>query len=191
MLEETRSRRKPRERREHLRVDDKAPRHEAPRRTEAVRPDAGLRLERGTDGQLWALCDGQEQAVKVTRCFPWTEPSRFVSLRSDEDDEVALIRDTTELDDASRAALEHSLVEAGFVLEVEAIENVDEEIEIRTWKVLTRQGPRSFQTPRDEWPRQVPGGGLIIRDVAGDLFYIARPDRLDKKSQRWLWPFVD
>ncbi len=191
MLEETRSRRKPRERREHLRVDDKAPRHEAPRRTEAVRPDAGLRLERRTDGQLWALVDGEAQAVKVTRCFPWTEPSRFVSLRSDGDDEVALIRDPAELDDASREALERSLVEAGFVLEVEAIENIDEEIEIRTWKVRTRQGPRSFQTPRDEWPRQAPGGGVIIRDVGGDLFYIARPDRLDKKSQRWLWPFVD
>ena len=191
MLEETRSRRKTRERREHLRVDDKAPRHEAPRRTDAVRPDAGLRLERRTDGQLWALIDGEAQAVKVTRCFPWTEPSRFVSLRSDDDDEIALIRDTSELDDASRAALERSLVEAGFVLEVEGIENIDEEIEIRTWKVRTRQGERWFQTPRDEWPREAPGGGLLIRDVSGDLFYLREPDGLDPKSARLLWAFID
>jgi hypothetical protein len=36
--------------------------------------------------------------------------------------------------------------------------------------------PWRFQTPRDEWPREVPGGGLLIRDVAGELYFIARRD---------------
>ncbi len=171
-----------RDTRKHLRVNDRTPRRAAPR----------LRLERRVDGRLWALCDGLAQPVKVTRCFPWSEPGRFISLRSTEDDEeVALVREPSELEPASRRALEQSLVESGFVLEIEAIEDVVEEIEIRSWKVRTRQGPRSFQTPRDEWPRQVPGAGLLIRDVAGDLFYIPEPDRLDSKSRKVLWPYVD
>ena len=94
-------------------------------------------------------------------------------------------------DPGSRHNLELGLAEAGFVLEIVRIEGVDEEVEIRTWRVQTRQGPRSFQTKRDEWPRSVPGGGLLIRDVAGDLFYVADPDGLDRRSQDLLWVFVD
>jgi hypothetical protein len=52
-------------------------------------------------------------------------------------------------------------------------------------------GNRSFQTHLDDWPRVLPGGGLLIRDVAGDLYRLADPKRLDKKSRALLWAFVD
>ena len=149
------------------------------------------RLERRTDGRLWAVRNGDARPVHVCRCFPWSEPGRYVSLRDGEEEEVALVREMADLDPASRKVLEESLVEAGFVLEVEAILEIEEEIEIRSWKVRTAQGIRSFQTPRDEWPRDVPGGGLLIRDVAGDLYCVREPNRLDAKSQRLFWAFMD
>lgn len=161
------------------------------RAAEAEVPSSELRLERGGDGGLRAVVDGAARQVRLVRCFPWSEPNRFISLRDDDDDEVALVRAGDELDPASQKLLEESLVEAGFVLEVESIGDIEEEIEIRSWKVHTRQGPRSFQTPRDEWPREVPGGGLLVRDVAGDLYYLRDPERLDARSQRLLWAFVD
>lgn len=151
-----------------------------------------IRVERRRDGQLWASVDGTEgRTVRVCRCFPWSAPQHYVSLRDFDDEEVALVRSPDELDPASRKALEEALAEAGFVLQVTRIVCVEEEIEIRTWKVETVQGARSFQTPRDEWPREVPGGGLLIRDVAGDLYHIPVPDQLDESSQRELWAFVD
>ncbi|MEE8580585.1 MAG: DUF1854 domain-containing protein [Myxococcota bacterium] len=61
----------------------------------------------------------------------------------------------------------------------------------RAWPVRTRQGARSFQTKRDEWPRKMPGGGLLIRDVAGDLFFVPEPTDLDSKSQGLVWVFID
>jgi hypothetical protein len=64
-------------------------------------------------------------------------------------------------------------------------------VEIRSWKVETRQGPRSFQTRLDDWPMDVPGGGIVIRDVAGDLYHVAEPEKLDRRSRTWLWAFVD
>ena len=151
----------------------------------------GLRLERGSDGQLWARRGGSARAVRVTRCFPWSEPGRYLSLRDGEDEEVALIHDLAELGPDSRRALAESLIEAGFLLQVESVEKVEEEIEIRTFRVRTRQGVRSFQTLRDEWPRQMPGGGLLIRDVVGDLYFIPSPASLDQKSRKLLWPFLD
>jgi hypothetical protein len=156
-----------------------------------VRMKESLRLERRADGQLWAELDGARRAVRVHRCFPWSEPGAFVSLRDPDHEEVALVRSLEDLEPASRRALEGALVEAGFVLEVTAITDVDEEVEIRTWRVDTRQGPRTFQTRLDDWPLEVPGGGIVIRDVAGDLYHVAEPEVLDAASRRWLWAFVD
>ena len=151
----------------------------------------GLRLERRIDGQLWARTGGREARVKVHRCFPWTEPGLFVSLRDAEDEEVALVRDAGELDASSRAALEDALAEAGFVLEVTRIHAVEEEVEIRYWRVETRQGPRSFQTRRDDWPREVSDSGYLIRDVSGDLYHVRDTSALDRESREWLWAYVE
>jgi len=96
-----------------------------------------------------------------------------------------------ELSVESRRALEAAVAEAGFVLEVTRILDVEEEVEIRTWKVETRQGGRRFQTRLDDWPMEVPRGGIVIRDVAGDLYHVADPAALDDRSRRWLWAFVD
>ena len=156
-------------------------------------PPAGraLRLERRPDGQLWATSGSGPRPVSVRRCFPWSAPGKYISLRDRDDEEVGWVRDLAELDPGSRAALGRALVEAGFVLEIEKIDQVEDEIEIRTFEVRTRQGPRRFQTLRDEWPRELPGGGLLIRDVAGDLYFVRDPGSLDRGSRRRFWAFVD
>src|SRR5262245_5526557 len=153
--------------------------------------DTALTLEHRADGQLWAIKGENEVAVRVRRAFPWSEPGRFLSLRDHEDTEVALVADPAELDHDSRAALERALVQAGFVFEVTAVLAIDEEVEIRTWRVQTRQGPRSFQTRLDDWPRSLPEGGLLIRDVAGDLCRLQDLALLDRRSRELLWAFVD
>lgn len=154
-------------------------------------PDGALRLERQSDGRLIARRDGEATPVRPVRCFPWSRPGVFISLRDERDREVALVQDPADLDSASRAVLEHALAEAGFVLQVQRVVAVDDELEIRTWKVETRQGSRTFQTARDEWPRPLPGGGFLVRDVAGDLYVIPHGDELDEDSRRALWAFID
>jgi hypothetical protein len=150
-----------------------------------------LRLEWRTDGSLWALRGEKERAVSVRRCFPWTEPARHLSLRDADEEEFAFVRDPVDLDARSRAALEMALAVAGFVFEVTRVLEIDEEVEIRRWRVETRQGPRTFQTRLDDWPRSLPHGGLLIRDLAGDLYHLAQPEALDRQSRELLWAFVD
>ena len=163
-----------------------------PAGSEATSIDPGeLILERRADGRVWAVRDGAERAVWVRRCFPWSEPGRFLSLRDDDEEEFALVRDVAELAPASRQVLEEALVAAGFVFEVTRVVAIEEEIEIRHWQVETRQGPRTFQTRLDDWPRLLPHGGLLVRDVAGDLYHLADPQALDRKSRALLWAFVD
>lgn len=159
---------------------------------------SGIRLWRGRDGQLWgeasagsAAGERTARAVRVRRLFPWSSPSAYISLRDADDEELCLVRRSSELDGVSRDALEISLAEAGFVMEIERIESIEEEIEIRTFEVITKQGARTFQTERDEWPRELTDGGMLIRDVAGDLYAVPNPAGLDATSCKLLWIFID
>ena len=148
-------------------------------------------LRIATDGRLVVMVDGAPVPVRLRQCFPWSEPGLHLSLRDDEDREVAIVDDPAELDAESRGAIERALGEAGFVLEVTRVLDIDEEVEIRQWTVETRQGRRSFQTHLDDWPRGLPNGGILIRDVAGDLYRLAAPAQMDRKSRELLWAFVD
>jgi hypothetical protein len=148
-------------------------------------------VERRTDGRLWVANGGQAVPVKLVRCFPWSAPERYLSLRDDDDREVLFVDDPAELDPASREVLAEALHTAGFVHEVTAVEALVDDVEIRHWKVRTRQGARQFQTALEAWPREVPGGGLLVEDVAGDLYRIPPPAELDPRSRRLVWAFLD
>jgi len=143
------------------------------------------------NGRLLVKRNEQQISVRLRQCFPWSEPHRHLSLRDDKEREVALIDDPAQLAPASRRALEDALAAAGFVLVVTRVVGVDEEVEIRHWSVETMHGPRTFQTHLDDWPRTLPGGDLLIRDVGGDLYRLANPREMDRKSRELLWAFVD
>ena len=163
--------------------------------TETLTPEPSteseLSLRISPDGRLLARLGGRSVTVRLRQCFPWSEPGRHVSLRDDGDDEVALVDDPASLPPESRRALQRALAEAGFVLEVTRVLEIEEEVEIRQWTVDTKHGKRSFQTHLDDWPRVLPMGGLLIRDVAGDLYRLPAPQTLDARSRELLWAFVD
>ena len=71
------------------------------------------------------------------------------------------------------------------------IHAVEDEVEIRYWRVETRQGPRSFQTRRDDWPRRLSDSSFLIRDVSGDLHHVRDTRALDRESREWLWAYVE
>ena len=152
-------------------------------------PTPTLRI--ASDGRLVVLVDDVPIRVKLRQCFPWSEPGLHLSLRDDQDREVAIVDDPEDLDDESRRAIEHAIAEAGFVLEVTRVLDIEEEVEIRQWTVDTRQGRRQFQTHLDDWPRALPNGDLLIRDVAGDLYRLSNPKGMDKTSRELIWAFVD
>lgn len=151
-----------------------------------------FRLRARADGGLWYECeDAAAIAVTVQRCFPWSHPFEWISLRDEEGKEVGLIESAETLDSDSGQALLGALGETAFVFEIESIRSVEEQFELRQWAVRLRQGERRFQTRLDAWPRTLPQGGLLFQDVAGDLYLVPHPERLDAASQKLLWAFVD
>ena len=102
-----------------------------------------------------------------------------------------MIVDVSEPSRESREAVEQAMAAANFVLEIQSIESVEQEFDLRNWKVITPPGPRTFPTRLADWPRQLPGGGLLIRDISGDLYCIPQPDQLDQKNRKILWTYAD
>jgi len=163
---------------------------ETPAETEAG-PRPRVVLERRVDGKLWLVRPQGDVSVELVRCFPWTAPKRYLSLRNKDGEEQAFVADSAELDESSRRAVEATLARSSFVLEITRILEVEEDFELRSWRVETAHGPRTFQTPLDGWPRELDAGGLVIEDVYGDLYRVSDPERLDAQSKRLLWAFVD
>lgn len=145
-----------------------------------------LTLQKKDDGQLWVNINGQEKVVRINCCFPWSNPYEYISLIDKDDEEVALIYQLADIDEKSRDAVKWALSESSFVIEVTKVISMKDEFEIRSWSVETKAGVRRFQTQLDEWPQMIPEGGVLIRDVCGDIFYFRNPESLDTKSQELL-----
>ena len=60
-----------------MRVEEKSLTRAAQREPERAEPS----LERQEDGQLWVVRGRRRVAARVRPCFPWSQPTRFVSLR--------------------------------------------------------------------------------------------------------------
>ena len=144
-----------------------------------------------SDGDLLLLKNGEKIKVNIKPCFPWSTPGQYFSLVDKEGEEVEFVSNSNNLDEYSKQAIEQSLAEAGFCFVIEKIVKIEEEFELRRWWVETAQGERQFQTKLLDWPREIEGGGLLIQDVHGDLFYIKDPAKLPMPGREKLSAFID
>ena len=150
-----------------------------------------LQVELDLSGNLTLLRDGARVIVTLRPCFPWSHPEGFLSLRDSGGEEVAFLPSLAGLATEAREAVATALKASRFTLEITAIESVRTDFELRVWKVVTLHGKRTFQTRLEEWPMELPDQSIIIRDLAGDLYHIPDPKRLDRKSYTRLWAFIE
>ena len=93
---------------------------------------------------------------------------------------MGLVEDLSDLDAEGQEALGKALADAAFTIAVTGIDSIVTDIELRVWKVRTEAGPRSFETRLGSWPRKLEGGGVLIQDVAEDLYHIRDTAALDE-----------
>lgn len=154
-----------------------------------------LDLFRRADGRLVLrqTRDGKpgETPVQVACCFPWSRPGEFVSLRDDKGREQVLVERLPGVPPPARALIEEELAQRVFVPRITGVEAIAEQAELFHWQVRTSSGPRSFLTARSDYLRSLPGGKVLIKDVANDLYLVENPGALDARSRKLLWVYLD
>ena len=116
---------------------------------------------------------------------------RFIVLRDEEDGEIGIVSDLSEIDAESQAAIQERLDVHYFTAEIIRINAMWEEFHILTWDVETDRGQRIVEigsARRDI--RTMENGRVLIQDADGNRYEIPNRARLDPASQTILETIV-
>lgn len=128
--------------------------------------------------------------VRLRRAFPWSEPSRLISIRDSEGKELLLVNSLDPLDAGQRSMIERSLGDTSFVPRITAVEDIDLTFGYQQWKVRTDRGRAQFRVQEREDIRFLPDGRFRIKDADGTVYEMVRLDELDADSRRAVEPLI-
>ena len=122
--------------------------------------------------------------VRVRRAFPWSDPGRFISIRSSEGKELVLVEDLAALQAEQRKIIEDALASSVFIPKITHVDEVDDRFGHQQWKVRTDRGPAEFRVQEREDIRFLPDGRFAIRDADGTVYELTSIAHLDDHSRR-------
>jgi hypothetical protein len=147
------------------------------------------RIERDDAGQLVVHLDGSDQPVtdaKVRKCFPWSVPEGYLSVRDSDGKEVVLLKTLDELDDASRDVVTEELERTTFNPQIHKILNFRHEFGVTSVTADTDRGQVTFQIRSRDDVRLLGGGRALFRDADGNTYELPDINELDPASQKRL-----
>lgn len=129
--------------------------------------------------------------VQVYRCFPLTDPNRYISVRDAMNREIGLISDLSELPPDSQKVVKEELERRYLVPVVKRIIGIKERMGMLMWEVETERGYRRFLTrASQEGIEQPEPHRCVLVDLDGNRYYIPDITALDPISfsllKKWL-----
>lgn len=149
-------------------------------------PADTLRLTRDERGRLTLHRPGAEPVgpVRLARCFPWTAPDEYLSIRDSNGVEVHLLVTRAGLDPATEALIAEELAAQEFFPRITRVAAVDDRFDVMVWNVETDCGPIELQIEHAEDIRLRDDGRVTFKDHAGGAFIVDDIARLDPRSRR-------
>ncbi len=152
--------------------------------------DAPFTLRRDPLGQL-TFSDGDHSVVPVTLtpAYPFSESGRWISLRTIDGAELALVEDPARLAADVQALIEDELRTRQFVpviTRVQSASNTTTGLEI---VVDTDRGPTTIVLDADEHIRRVSDTCIVLTDRAGVRYLIPDVRQIDQQSRHRLERF--
>ncbi|WP_020619994.1 DUF1854 domain-containing protein [Paenibacillus daejeonensis] len=145
-------------------------------------------FSRSRGGVLEGVLHGKSyKELVVYRTFPFRYPSRYLSIRTPEGEELGIIDDIAELDGESRQELSLELEFRYFLPRVERVERVDFQSDLWIWELQTHLGPtRLVMRNLHEHLQYAGGNRIVLTDQSGKRCEIPDWRRLDAHSRRQL-----
>ena len=121
--------------------------------------------------------------VVVRRLMPLSNPDGYISLAADEDTEIGILVNPSELAPESLKILREELDKRYFTPTIQKIYRVKEHFGIHEWEVETERGRITFSVRGlNQNIKQVPPARLFVTDVRGNRYDIPDYRELDAQS---------
>ena len=146
-------------------------------------------ITRNGTGQLIVRIAGRDEPIldaRIARCFPWSVPEAYVSIRNKEGKEVVLLRTLDDLDEASRAIVRQELHDKVFNPKIVQIVEHKSEFGITSITARTDRGQVTFQIRTRDDVRILSAVRLLFRDADGNTYEVSDMTALDPASQKFL-----
>jgi hypothetical protein len=136
---------------------------------------------------LLTLPEGAKHlGVVPVRCFPFSDPTRWISFCEAEGREVYCLADMDELPAEIRMLLEADLARREFVPVIQQIHHVSPGAEPTEWEVATDRGATRFTLNNEDNIRRLGLQAAIITDAHGVRYLIPNLEALDVASRKIL-----
>jgi hypothetical protein len=146
-------------------------------------------ITRNESGQLVVRLKGQPEPLvdaRVARCFPWSMPDTFISVRNREGKEVVLLETLDSLDPATRHIIQQELHDKAFNPKISRIVEHKNEFGVTSIKAQTDRGEVTFQIRSRDDIRILSSARLLFRDADGNTYEIADLHAMDAASRKFL-----
>ena len=121
--------------------------------------------------------------IMVRRLMPLSNPDGYISLAADEDTEIGILVNPSELAPESLKILQEELDKRYFTPTIQKIYRVKEQFGIHEWEVETERGRVKFSVRGlNQNIKQVPPARLFVTDVRGNRYDIPDYRELDAQS---------
>ncbi|MEW6753430.1 MAG: DUF1854 domain-containing protein [Candidatus Latescibacterota bacterium] len=121
--------------------------------------------------------------VKVVRAAPLSHPDKYISFLDAKDEEVCMVDDLKDVDEATRQIVREELDRRYLTSIIDRVNSIRNEFGTSYWDVETNRGRREFVVQNVAENAQWLGDHrLLLVDVDGNRFEIPRLDRLSRRS---------
>ncbi|MCY3551143.1 MAG: DUF1854 domain-containing protein [Candidatus Poribacteria bacterium] len=121
--------------------------------------------------------------VLVRRLMPLSNPDGYISIAADEDTEIGILVNPSELTPESQKILREELDKRYFTPTIQKVYRVKEQFGIHEWEVQTARGRITFSVRGlNQNIKQVPPARLFVTDVQGNRYDIPDYRELDAQS---------
>ena len=149
-------------------------------------------IARNDAGQLVVRLEGEDEPVvdaRLARCFPWSLPEAYISVRDSEGSEIVLLKTLDDLDPDSREVAQAELRDKVFDPKILRILDHTHEFGISSIRAETDRGTRTFQVNGRDDVRLLSPTRALFRDVDGNTYELPDLTRLDRASRRHIQHF--
>ena len=154
------------------------------------RTDSGIEsISRNQAGQIVVKLAGRPDPIldaRVVRCFPWSLPDNYVSVRDSNGKEVAMLKTFESLDPESTSVVVAELTDKVFNPKILRILDFKDEFGVTYIKAQTDRGEVTFQIRSRDDVRVLSSSRALFRDVDGNTYELTDLTALNAAGRRYL-----